>query len=121
MASLREAARSVLEDAKMGICWIAVWKTGRSWDAEPIYGAEYDEGCGHGPLRRPASWKIDTDAEERLHEILQQDPEAIMINGYYRNIGPLEEMTLETLMDGIRFQYGLNGGSIEGILEAPRR
>ena len=38
------------------------------------------------------------------------------MNGYYCNLGSLEEMTLESLMDGIRFQYGF-GGDLMDILQ----
>lgn len=116
MASLREEARWILDDAKSGICWIAIWKTGKSWHAESFYDVEYEEGNSF--LRRESSWKIEKETAERLNSIQQEDRKAILVNPYYCNLGPWEEMTLESLVDGIKFQYGFDrDGEIEDILE----
>ena len=117
MASLREEARWILDEARDAICWIAVWKTGRSWNVETFYGVEYDEGRLYPP--RESSWKIEEDDEKRLREIYEEDHDAIMVNGYYCNLGSLEEMTLESLINGIKFQYGL-GGDIMRIIDMAR-
>ena len=119
MASLRETARSILDDARDGICWIAIWKTGRSWNAETMYGIEYTEARGY-PFRRAEEWKIEEEDANRLLEIFGEDQDAMLVNGYYVNIGPMEHMTLATLMDGIEYQYGF-GGNIMGILEQANR
>ena len=110
MASLREEARWILDEARAAICWIAVWKTGRSWNVETFYGVEYDEG---------RLYPIEEDDEKRLREIYEEDNDAILVNGYYCNLGSLEEMTLESLIDGIKFQYGF-GGDIMRILDLAR-
>lgn len=112
MASLREEARDILPEARDGIIWFAVWKTGRSWHTRLIYSAEYSP-CGWG---RPEKWEIDADDLHTLEEILAEDENANLLNGYYRNIGSLEEMTLESLVDGIRFQYE-HGGNLEDIID----
>ena len=117
MASIRETARSILEDAKGGICWIAIWKTGKSWHAETMYGVEY---CEERFPKRRTYWTVEADDENRLLEILQEDPEARLVNGYYANLGPFEDMTLASLIDGIEFQYGL-GGNVDEILEIAER
>ena len=114
MASLREAARSVLDEAKDAICWIAIWKNGKSWNAECMYETEYEEGRSYP--RRESSWRIEEDDAERLKEIYAEDNNAILVNAYYCNLGPWEDMTLATLTDGIRFQYGF-GGDIMDILQ----
>ena len=114
MASLREEARWVLDDAKAGISWIAIWKTGRSWHAETIYGVEYEEG--NNRFHKESKWTIDDDDASRMKEIFGEDDNAILVNPYYCNLGPWEDMTLETLIDGIRFQYGF-GGDIMDILQ----
>ena len=111
MASLREEASWILDDAKGGICWIAIWKTGRSWHAETFYDVEYDEGRSYP--RRKASWKIDEESAQRLLQIQHEDRQAILVNPYYCNLGPWEEMTLMSLIDGIKFQYSL--GKIDEI------
>ncbi len=116
MASLREEARYILDDAKGGICWIAIWKTGRSWHAESFYDVEYTEANPRFGIKK--EWKIEKEAADRLAEIASEDRHAILVNPYYCNLGPWEDMTLESLMDGIRFQYGLGRiGEIPDILE----
>lgn len=103
MASLKEAARSVISEARDGICWIAVYKDGRSWNAECVW-IDYDE-------RSKCFQNVDSEDVARCCEILSIDPDAVLVNGYYCNIGPLEEMTVQTLADGLRFQYETVGGS----------
>lgn len=115
MASLREAARSVYEDARDAIGWIAVWKTGRSWHAECFYDIEYTEPSKY-IQKENWGWKMDMDIAGDLQEIVKKDPEARLMNAYYSNMGTLEEMTLETLQAGILFQYSL-GGNLGGIIE----
>ena len=112
MASLREEARWILDDAKAGISWIAVWKTGRSWHAESFYEIEYTDRTTR---LQKQGWKIDGETAETLRKIYAEDENAILVNAYYCNLGPFEEMTLETLIDGIKFQYGF-GGDIMDIL-----
>lgn len=119
MASLKEAARSVLGDAQDAICWIAIWKTGRSWHAETFYETEYTESR-NWPRKQEESWTIGDDDAERLTEITAEDPDARLVNGYYANLGPLEEMTLASLTDGLDFQYSL-GGNIPEILRKAGR
>jgi hypothetical protein len=114
MASLREAARYVLDDARDGCCWIAIWKTGRSWHTETFYDADYDEGSTF--LNRPSSWKITAEDASRLKEIMAEDSAARFVHGYYSNLGSIEDMTLDSLTDGLRFQYEF-GGNIDGILD----
>ena len=118
MASLREEARYILDDAKAGICWIAIWKTGRTWHAETMYDTEYEEG--NPRWNTSSKWTIDEEDAERLKEIAKEDENAILVNPYYCNLGPFEDMTLETLIDGIRFQYGF-GGDIMDILQKAGR
>lgn len=118
MASLREEARYVLDDAKAGISWIAIWKTGRTWHAETMYGVDYTEGNRY--WKKNAEWKIEEDDAKRLLQIYGEDENAILVNPYYCNLGPWEEMTLESLIDGIKFQYGF-GGDIMNILQMAGR
>ena len=115
MASMREVAREVLDDAKSAINWIAFWKTGRSWHSEIFFGVEYDDGrsCWNP---KPSTWKIDDEDADRLLQIYDEDSGAILVNAYYDNLGGLEDMTLESLIDGILFQYN-NGGQIMDILQ----
>jgi len=112
MASLREEARDILDEAREGIIWFAVWKTGRSWNIRLIYSADYTEASAF----RPEKWDIDADDLQELEDILADDDDALLLNGYYQNIGSLEDMTLDSLVDGIRFQYE-HGGNLANILD----
>ena len=96
MASLRDLARENISDAAFGVCWFAIWKNGRKWNMEAFW-PEYDE--------RKDAFKVDHEDEKRMREILAEDYNAKFVNGYYCNIGTMEEMTVESLADGLRFQY----------------
>lgn len=96
MASLRELARENLVEAAEAICWFAVWKTGKSWNVEQFY-VDYDE--------RTHLFRIDENDVEHVREILADDYSAVFTNGYYDNLGSLEDMTVSSLADGFRFQY----------------
>lgn len=37
MASLREIAREYKDEIMSGIAWVAIWKTGRSWNARAFW------------------------------------------------------------------------------------
>ena len=111
MASLRSEARWILDDARDGVAWFAVWKTGRSWNIRIIYSAEYTEGRYNHPER----WECDSDDLHTMIGIFNEDHDAVILNGYYRNIGSLEDMTLDSLVDGIRWQYSI-GGNLKDVL-----
>ena len=106
MASLREVARDLIADAN-GIACLVIWKEGRSWHGIASYDIEYNDVDG---------WKVADDIREELEEIRAKDRHAICVNPYYENLGEFEEMTIATLMDGIRFQYDLAKGSLDYVL-----
>ncbi len=118
MASLKEEAHWILDDARAGIAWIAIWKTGRSWHTETMYAndVEYTESRGY-PWNVKGGWRIEDDAADRLREIWNEDNNAILVNPFYDNLGPFEDMTLNSLVDGIRFQYYVVGCDILAILQ----
>lgn len=106
MASLKHEARNVLAEARDAICWIAVWKDGvggRSWNAMTFW-PEYDE-------KTCRFTEIEDYELEQLRNIHKIDPNAIFINGYYFNLGMLEEMTADSLTDALRWHY-------EGVMDA---
>lgn len=96
MASLRTTAQGVLEEAREGIAWIAVYRAGRGWKAVCFWPSLDREGGGFT--------FDDVDAAE-LMDILRTDWNAIFVNGYYTNLGPLEGMTRESLTAALRWQY----------------
>ena len=95
MANLRTTAQQVLEEARDGIAWIALYKEGRGWRAS----------CFWPDLDRDGGFTFDPDDAQELEAILTTDPEAIFVNGYYTNLGPMEGMTRESLTSALRWQY----------------
>lgn len=110
MASIRNAAQWVLDDCRDGIGWVAIWKEGRSWESERIYGVDFNE-------RTYAATIEDTDELERLQAILAIDPHAIIVNSYYHNLGDTECMTRDSLADALRWQYELQHATVANFLE----
>ena len=100
MASLRDCARSVREEAADGICWIALWREGRSWNAETIWPEDmlYDKGI----------MVLESYYLERLLEIVKADSSAILVSGEYSNIGCAGDGSLsdvQVLTNALRWQY----------------
>ena len=110
MASIRSAAQWVLDDCRDGIGWVAIWKEGRSWESERIYGVDFDEPTYTATIDDP-------EEQERLQAILAIDPRAIIVNGYYHNLGDPECMTRDTLADALRWQYELQNATVANFLE----
>lgn len=110
MASIRKAAQRVLDDCRDGIGWVPIWKEGRSWESERIYGVDYDEHTNTATIDDPEEL-------ERLQAILAIDPNAIIVNGYYHNLGDPECMTRDTLADALRWQYELQHATVADFLE----
>ena len=96
MASLRAVAQQVLEEARDGIAWIALYRKGRGWEAGCFWPTFYEES---------GIFTFDSDDTQEVKSILATDPEAIFVNGYYTNLGPLEKMTRETLSAAFLWQY----------------
>lgn len=100
MASLRSCARSIREEAADGIAWIAVWKVGRSWNAEAIFPDDFCPETG--------SMVLGADDLALARKIVKADPNAIFVNGYYSNIGCGEDgetPDVQDLANAIRWQY----------------
>ena len=91
MASLKDIAIEYKEEIMDGIAWVAIWKTGRSWNAY-------------------AFWlTFDTDQFESEEDftiakkIVAADEKAIFINEYYTAY--MGDATINSIMDGIRSLY----------------
>lgn len=95
MADLRTTAQQVLEEARDGIAWIALYKEGRGWKA----------ACFWPDIDRGGEFTFEPDDIQELKAILTTDPDAIFVNGYYTNLGSIEEMTRESLTSALRWQY----------------
>ncbi len=89
MAGIREIAREYRDEIMDGIAWVAIWKTGRAWNARSFWldGKDRIEGDEIGDVER----------------IVAEDPDAIFINEY--ECAHMGEGTLEDIVVGIRFHY----------------
>lgn len=88
MASLKEIAREYRDEIMDGIAWVAIWKTGRSWNAKAFWLNLETE-------------RIEDEEMEEAREIVAADPKAIFINEYYTahmGEGKLDEI-VEGMMD----------------------
>lgn len=106
MASIRIEAQDVLDIARDGIGWIALWKNGRSWETM-IFWPDVDSH-GH-PI-------FDDFDMEGLKNIVKTDPGAVLLNSYYHNLGDTTCMTRDSLADTLRWQYELKRFMIDDLL-----
>lgn len=98
MASLRMAAQNVLDIARDGIGWIALWKDGRSWSSMSFW-PDYNEKSGN--------FVFEDFEQEQLQHIAKIDSHAILVNGWFHNLGSPDAMTRDSLADALRWQYDL--------------
>lgn len=108
MASIRNAAQNVLDTARDGIGWIALWKEGRGWNTETFW-PDYNE--------KENRLTFDEDDLTRIAEIFEADPNAILVNSYVHNLGGMESVTREELADALRWQYDLQNARISEAIE----
>lgn len=92
MATLRKTASYYADEIREGIAWVVIWKTGRSWNGSAFW------------LTCDKNETFEKDDLPEVREILAQDPNAVMVNGYYcGHFG--EDMTVDELAAGIRWHY----------------
>ena len=103
MAAINAIAREWADEIRDGIAWVIVWKTGRSWNAQAVW-LNCDDDT------------FEPEDLELAREILEKDPKAVMVNGYYcGHFG--EGMTVAELAAGIRWHYE-NGCNMLGGLRS---
>lgn len=91
MAALNAIVKAYADEIREGIAWVLIWKTGRSWHAEAVW-LNCDDDT------------FELEDLDMVHEVLEQDPNAVMVNGYYcGHLG--ENMTLAEIADGILWHY----------------
>lgn len=95
MSSIRSIAREYLEDARDGMQYIAVWKEGRSWNAELILVDDMPEDD------KPV---FDSDYIGYIQDIVSKDPNAVLLCGYFHNLGG-EETSVDNLAGWFRYHY----------------
>ena len=109
MASLRTEAQDVLQTARDGIGWIICWKNGRSWNCYDVYPEDYDDST--------SVFTFDQYTVRLLQEVLQDDKNAILVNGWFQNLGDCECMTRDSLAAALRWQYDLGHYTVADALE----
>lgn len=106
MASIRVEAQDVLDVARDGIGWIALWKNGRSWNAMTFWPDITSDG----------DLVFDDFDVEGLENIAAIDPRAILVNSYYHNLGDTTCMTRDSLADALRWQYDIQHYTVADVL-----
>lgn len=107
MASLRQTAQDMLDVARDGIGWIALWKDGKGWMAMDFY----------PDIDRTGHLTFEDYELEGLRNIAKLDPQAILVNGWEHNLGDTTCMTRESLADALRWQYGLQHYLVKDAVE----
>lgn len=106
MASIRTEAHDVLDVARDGIGWIALWKNGRSWNTF----------CFWPDITSENDLVFDDFDMEGLQNILKADRRAILVNSYYHNLGDTTCMTRDSLADALRWQYDIQHYTVADVL-----
>ena len=105
MAAINAIAREWADEIRDGIAWVIVWKTGRSWNAQAVWLNSDDD-------------TFEPEDLELAREILEKDPKAVMVNGYYcGHFG--EGMTVAELAAGIRWHYENGCNMLDGSTAFP--
>ena len=105
MAALNAIAREWADELRDGIAWVIVWKTARSWNAQAVW-LNCDDDT------------FELEDLELARKVLEQDPNAVMLNGYYcGHFG--EDMTVAELADGIRWHYENGYNTLDGSTAFP--
>lgn len=105
MAALNAIAREWADELREGIAWVIVWKTGRSWNAQAVW-LNCDDDT------------FEPEDLELARKVLEQDPNAVMLNGYYcGRFG--EDMTVAELAAGIRWHYDNGYNQLDGSTAFP--
>lgn len=105
MAAINTIAKEWANEIRDGIAWVIVWKTGRSWNAQAVW-LNCDDGT------------FEPEDLELARKVLEQDPNAVMLNGYYcGHFG--EDMTVAELAAGIRWHYDNGYNQLDGSTAFP--
>lgn len=103
MSSLRGLIGECWEELMNGVAWIAIYKDGRSWQAEAFYpeSGDYEDG-----------YVLSKDDYEEIERISGIDHKAICVNGYYMGFG--EDFTLKELETKILYFYENRLNQLQG-------
>lgn len=103
MASLKQIVKEYRDEIVDGIAWVAIYKTGRSWNAVAVWPEDggYDEG-----------YILDECDLAELKAISCLDYKAICFNGYYMGFG--EDFTNDELAAKVQWFYEGRMNQLQG-------
>ena len=91
MASLRTMVGRFRNELREGVAYVAFWKNGRSWGAEAFW-------------LDPRYNTIEEDDTREMWQIINTDPNAIIVNGF--DSCPFDgKSTVEHMLEHIRWRY----------------
>ena len=106
MATMRQTAQDMIDVAREGIGWIALWKDGKGWMTRDFY----------PDINRDGTLAFEDYDLEALQSIVSLDPNAILVNGWEHNLGDTTCMTRDTLAGAFRWQYDLGHYTVADAL-----
>ena len=106
MATLRQAAQDMIDVALEGIGWIAHWKDGKGWMSMDYY----------PDIDRQGRLNFEDYDIDSLQNIVKLDPRAILVNGWYHNLGDATCMTRDSLTEALRWQYNIQHYTVADAL-----
>ena len=96
MASLRTMVGRFRNELREGVAYVAFWKNGRSWGAEAFWlDPGYFEDYGDA---------IEDDDAREMRQIINTDPNAIIVNGF-ESCPFGGESAVEHMLEHIRWRY----------------
>lgn len=101
--TLRQLVKDLFYELDDGIPWILIYKDGKSWFGMSFYSCDVVYDLYDGFILSPYAMML-------LDKAYEIDKNAILVNGYYMNIGwsEIERNTIKGFMDGIKRQYELS-------------
>ena len=112
--TLREVVKQYFYELDAGIPWLLIYKDGRSWFGLSLYTDDIDYNLFDG-------FNFSKSVMKLLCDVYKIDKSAILVNGYYMNIGwsETERNTIQRFVDGIKYQYELStyNHQLEYLLE----
>lgn len=106
MATLRQNAQDMLDVAREGIGWIALWRDGKGWMSTDLY----------PDIDRSGALIFEEYDTRSLQNIAKLDPRAILVNGWEHNLGDTTCMTRDSLAAALKWQYNLQHYQVVDVL-----
>lgn len=109
--TLRQLVKELFDELDDGLSWVLIYKDGKSWFGLSFYFDDVDYNLSDGFI-------ISKSAMRLLYQVYEIDKNAILVNGYYMNIGwsEIERNTIQRFIDGIKYQYEFNDNQLKYVL-----